>query len=599
MSFWRRPFSDRKGDAHEAEVQEQGRHDSNGDEFSDGSIYYVAGKAGNDSEVSYQDTIGAPVEVQSPLGYTVGPVTIIFLNISKMIGTGIFSTPSNILAGTGSIGLSLIFWALGFVTSITAFAVYLEFTSLFPNRSGAEVVYLEQAFPRPKWLFPTAFAFQSVVLTFSSGNAIVLAQYLFKIGTHVPTNWELKGVAIAGYTLAVLLVALHTKYAYWFSNAIGAVKVITLLFIIFTGFAVLGGHTPVKNPTENFHNSFDGKATAYGITNALYKIIFSYAGYENAFNVVNEVKNPVKQLRRNGLIALFAVTILYILTIIAYYAAVPKVDLLDAKQTTASLFFNNVFGSGRTSRGLNFLIALSALGNLIAVLLGTSRIIRECGRQGVLPWPRFWASTRPFGTALGPYFAKWIITIIMILAPPAGDAFNFITDLKIYPASFFDFLMAVGLIVIRQRRKHLGLPRPTFRAWDWVIAFNILKNLYLLVMPWYPPAGGPNSGDVSFWYATYAAVGLGIIVACGGYHWLWTVGIPKLRGYRLRQEIIEYEDGAQSQTLVKVPVAELEAWDASHDHSGRRLDGSVHHTAVQIGKAEDTDSGKGQPKSGE
>ena len=89
MSFnWRRPFSDRKG---AAEANERGAEDSSG-EISDGSLHYVVKKAGNDSEVSYQDAIGAPVEVDSPLGYSVGPVTIIFFNLSKMIGTGIFST---------------------------------------------------------------------------------------------------------------------------------------------------------------------------------------------------------------------------------------------------------------------------------------------------------------------------------------------------------------------------------------------------------------------------------------------------------------------------------------------------------------------------
>lgn len=79
---------------------------------------------------------------------------------------------SSILNGTGSVGLSMIYWALGFLTSITSFAVYLEFASYFSNRSGSEVVYLEQSFPKPRWLFPTTFAFQSVVLSFSSGNAI-------------------------------------------------------------------------------------------------------------------------------------------------------------------------------------------------------------------------------------------------------------------------------------------------------------------------------------------------------------------------------------------------------------------------------------------
>lgn len=83
---------------------------------------------------------------------------------------------------------------------------------------------------------------------------------------------------------------LHNKHAYHFANVVGFIKLSTLLFISITGFVVLGGHTRIKNPTANFQNSFQGKATAYGTTNSLYKIIFSYAGFENSFNVANEVK---------------------------------------------------------------------------------------------------------------------------------------------------------------------------------------------------------------------------------------------------------------------------------------------------------------------
>ena len=56
--------------------------------------------------------------------------------------------------------------------AVAGFATYLEFASYFPNRSGSEVVYLEQAYPRPKHFFPIAFAVQSVILSFSSSNAI-------------------------------------------------------------------------------------------------------------------------------------------------------------------------------------------------------------------------------------------------------------------------------------------------------------------------------------------------------------------------------------------------------------------------------------------
>lgn len=97
-----------------------------------------------------------------------------------MIGTGVFSTrepPSltqpphysriipagSILKGVGSVGLSLIFWVIGYafaggktshlhiLTWLTFFpaaslAVYLEFASYFPHRSGAEVAYLEKVY---------------------------------------------------------------------------------------------------------------------------------------------------------------------------------------------------------------------------------------------------------------------------------------------------------------------------------------------------------------------------------------------------------------------------------------------------------------------
>lgn len=104
--------------------------------------------------------------------------------------------------------------------------------------------------------------------------------------------------------------------------------------------------------------------------------------------------------------------------------SVPKAALLAANATTASLFFTNVFNA-RAAKALNILIIISAFGNLISVMIGQSRLIREVGRQGALPFAEFWSSTRPFGTPTAPYLLKWILTLVMIIAPPAGDAFNF------------------------------------------------------------------------------------------------------------------------------------------------------------------------------
>lgn len=126
---------------------------------------------------------------------------------------------------------------------------------------------------------------------------------------------------------------------------------------------------------------------------------------------------------------------------------------------------------------------------------------------------------------MGPYFLKWALTVLMILAPPAGDAFNFsslklfaslyltnqivlVVDLSVYPTTAFGFALALGLLILRWRRKRVGIPPSDFHAWTIAIIFSICANLYLLIMPWYPPNTGRNGGDVSFWYATYCVVGV-------------------------------------------------------------------------------------------
>lgn len=207
---WRRPFGDRaatSGTVAEGQVEQ----------ISNGSVQYIGEKGGNDAPPTYQDASGAPVENNSPLGYSVGPVTITLLNITMMIGAGIYTTRASSLRALRSSQGMLTFpscfdsrghwfrwcqfclldsWLLSKSPSLpmhatrqrqlewqqwltqscdqlcmASGAVYLEFTAYFPSRSGSEVVFLEQAYPRPMWLFPTTFAVQSVILSFGSANA--------------------------------------------------------------------------------------------------------------------------------------------------------------------------------------------------------------------------------------------------------------------------------------------------------------------------------------------------------------------------------------------------------------------------------------------
>ena len=85
-----------------------------------------------------------------------------------------------------------------------------------------------------------------------------------------------------------------------------------------------------------------------------------------------------------------------------------------------------------------------------------------------------------------------------------------VVDLQSYPANVFGFLLTVGLFFVRKRRTAVSAPRTEFRAWNAVLVFSIAVNIYLLALPWVPPTTGIYGGDVSFFYATYCIVGLGM-----------------------------------------------------------------------------------------
>ena len=65
--------------------------------------------------------------------------------------------------------------------------------------------------------------------------------------------------------------------------------------------------------------------------------------------------------------------------------------------------------------------------------VGQARVLREVARQGLLPYSTFFASTRPFGTPLGPVALKYALTVMVLAVLPARDAYNFILDLASYP----------------------------------------------------------------------------------------------------------------------------------------------------------------------
>lgn len=132
--------------------------------------------------------------------------------------------------------------------------------------------------------------------------------------------------------------------------------------------------------------------------------------------------------------------------------------------------------------------------------------------------------------------------------------------------------MVVGIYFLRHRRAKAGLPPAPYRAWHSALILSAAVCLFILIMPWYPP----KKADVSFWYATYCVVGIGLIVAMGIYYFVWIQVLPKIGKYQIRTEtLVSDKDGSVTHRLKKVPNAEVEEWDRTHDGAGDVLGENV------------------------
>ena len=61
---------------------------------------------------------------------------------------------------------------------------------------------------------------------------------------------------------------------------------------------------------------------------AMFKVLFSYSGWQNVNYVLNNVKNPVRTLKIAGPLGLGITSALYILANISYFASVDRSDYL-------------------------------------------------------------------------------------------------------------------------------------------------------------------------------------------------------------------------------------------------------------------------------
>lgn len=376
-----------------------------------------------------------------------GTLSCISLITNKMIGTGLFSTPSIIFKYcNGNVPLYLSLWLLGAIIIFSGLVIYLEYALNLPFKNGGEKNYLLRVFRKPKGLWGCIYAFQMVFLGFSSGNSFAFGKYIWFAITGeqaAEDAWTSKTIGVLCITFCVWLHIKYPNQGTSLFNFLGVFKIFILFLIIAIGCLVAVQVIEIPPLTKAPVQIDQGANGFYSISVALLEIVYSFKGWENANYVLLEISDPYHVLTIAAPLAVALVTLLYFLVVVSYLIVIPKDELLNSGVLVAGIFFNKVFGESVTSRLLPVLISLLTLGNVMVVSFAHSHVNKELALNNYLPFSKY------FEDINHSLILHWAISVIILVGPPSSEIYEFVVNLYIYPGTWINVFISAGIIYLK------------------------------------------------------------------------------------------------------------------------------------------------------
>ena len=415
--------------------------------------------------------------------------TLTYLNglslvVGLVIGSGIFSSPSQVNSHAGSPGASLIVWVIAGLLAWTGAASYAELGGAIPLNGGSQI-YLSKIFGE---LFGFLFTWCAVLVLKPGGAAIIaiiFGEYMVRgvVGADAESvnPWINKAVALAGLGIVTVMNCVSTKLSMRVGGLFMFFKFIALLGVTVTGVVVaVTGLSSKGNANQEWRTNgwFDG--TCLDVSEwalALYAGLWAFDGWDNTNYVTGEFKRPSRDLPRVIHTAMPLVIFCYLLANISYFFVLSHATI-EASNTVAVEFGDKVFGPVGALL-LALVVSASCLGALNAITFTSGRLVYAAGKEGYLPLifgnlgighgSTLHISSKSISQLIGdharigytPINAIAFNSLLTVAYIAVGEFGTLVTFYGVVGYLFY-FLTVLGLIVLRIREPHLERPYKTW-----------------------------------------------------------------------------------------------------------------------------------------
>ena len=396
----------------------------------------------------------------------------ICLIVGGISGSGIFVSSKGVQIESGSPGLSLVIWSICGVFSLVGALCYAELGTTIV-KSGASYAYILEAFG-PMIGFVRLWASVLIIEpTVQAAIAITFSTYLVQpfFPTCDPPFLAVRLLAAACVCIIMFMNCWNVRYGTRIQDWFAYANVIALIVIIVTGLVYLGN----GNTSLALSNPWRGTTTNVGnIALAMYSGLYAYGGWDTLNYMVEELQNPYENLPKAIYVSLPLVTVMYILTNVAYYAVLSPAELI-ASDAVAISFAAKTLGSAQWL--IPIAVAMSTFGGLNSSMMTSSRLFYTGARERQLPDYFGMVSVSHF-TPASSVILSCVLTLVYMCVENVFDLINYYS---------FMYWLTVGLSVFGQiylRHVRPDMLRPLKVHISFPISFSLVC-LFLVIAPFF------------------------------------------------------------------------------------------------------------------